>query len=64
MFMLADVKKLAQNMGVSYSGFMKPAKSNTCKLYPNMKEKFESTNNLNSFNGKEWSVKEQNFKPL
>lgn len=30
MFVLADVKKLAQNMGTSYSAFGKTVKSNTC----------------------------------
>lgn len=33
MFVFALVKKLAQNMGTSYSGFGKTAKSKTCKNY-------------------------------
>lgn len=34
MLVLADVKKLAQNIGVSYSGSMKPAKSKTYRTCP------------------------------
>ena len=30
MFVLAEVKKLAQNMGTSYSAFGKTVKSKTC----------------------------------